>query len=418
MIPDFDMKLNSKFAHKYLISSKKYRSKIIDDYCSLTGVSRNLASKRLCASGKNIFPVAIKIVKPNQNKGPKRKYLSSHTKLVHKIWILSGKICAERIHPIIDVYLDQLKHNIELNEFSTEVVFLCRNISLITLKRIVSTFPKSSGKRRFANPSIYKSIPIDMHFNSYSSQPGFVQIDPVEHCGNSASGTFAITGSYVDLYSQWICRSASLGMSFKSMCAIHELNKTRIYHPVLKWHSDNAKAILKLLLVRVVGIENLLDSNLPEFNDLSQISRSRPYQKQDNGYVEQKNDDKVRKIVGYHRYDTEDQVNILNRLYLIEDLITNFFTPSHKLIGKTYFDNGRYKKIYDDPKTPYQRLMRCKTLDKSVKVQLKGIYDSLNLVLLRKESDKLKKDLIKSILRKNNMIEPTVEKGHFEEKEL
>lgn len=418
MISDFDMKLSFKFAHKYKNSSKKDRTIILNDYCSLTGVSRNLASKRLCACNRNIYPVALKINKQPQRKGRKIKYSNTHKQLIKSVWILSGKICAERIYPLINVYIDQLYTNVKLNEYSPEVIVTCRNISLTSLKRIIADFPKPSGKRRFARPSIYKSIPVDMHFNSYTSQPGFIQIDPVEHCGNSAQGTFAITGSYVDLYSQWICRTASLGMSFKSMCIIHESNQSRIYHPVLKWHSDNAKAILKMLLVKIVGIDNVIDNTIPEFKDLSVISRSRPYQKQDNGHVEQKNDDKVRKIVGYHRYDNDEQVNILNQLYLNEDLISNFFNPSQKLIKKIYFDNGKYKKVYDKPKTPYQRLMKCKSLDKKTKMQLKEIYDSLNLVLLRKESDKLKKDLIRNISRKNNMIEPMVEKGHFEEKEL
>ena len=132
-----------------------------------------------------------------------------------------------------------------------------------------------------------------------------------------------------------------------------------------------------------------------------QLSRSRPYKKEDNGHVEQKNGDKIRKLVGYHRYDTQNQVELLNELYKVEDLISNFFISSQKLKTKTYDEKGRLiSKKYDKATTPYQRLIRSKQVDRNTKETLKSVYSVLNLVRLRKESERLKAELFETVSRK------------------
>ncbi len=116
------------------------------------------------------------------------------------------------------------------------------------------------------------------------------------------------------------------------------------------------------------------------------ISRSRPYQKNDNAHVEQKTDDKVRKLVGYYRYDTEQELKLLNLLYERSDLLENFFIASAKLSEKIRDDKGRViRRVHDKPTTPYQRLMKCEQISKQIRQKLRRIYKSVNMIELRQE---------------------------------
>ena len=137
------------------------------------------------------------------------------------------------------------------------------------------------------------------------------------------------------------------------------------------------------------------------------LSRSRPYKKNDNAHVEQKNDDKVRKLVGYWRYDTEEELKLLNLLYEKYDMLDNFFIPSAKLMEKIRDDKGRVMRVHDKPRTPYQRLMEYKPISDKTKQKLKRIYNSLDMIGLRQEINKILQKLYEIQLmrsRKINMI--------------
>ena len=119
--------------------------------------------------------------------------------------------------------------------------------------------------------------------------------------------------------------------------------------------------------------------------------------------MEQKNNDKVRKLVGYHRwvnhetYDTKKQITLLNKLYNIEDLISNYFIPSQKLIEKDKDDKGRViHKKHDKAQTAYQRLLLANDIDKSIKIQIYKKYTKLNLIDLRERSEELQEELFKT----------------------
>lgn len=113
-----------------------------------------------------------------------------------------------------------------------------------------------------------------------------------------------------------------------------------------------------------------------------------PYMKNDNAYIEQKNYTHVRKLVGYHRYDTVEQIKLLNDLYRNEyRLFTNFFRPMMKIKSKEKINNSTCKKKYDDAKSPYQRLLACKQLSPKEKEKLTALYLSLNPIQLKRAID-------------------------------
>ena len=322
----FDMELTQRLGAEYKKASKKDRGDIITRYCRLTTVSRNLASKRFRKTIKDIYPQVLNTKKiPGKKHGRRPTYISFHKGIVRKAWELSGEICGERLHPAIGCYIKQLEKSGALRYYGKRYITETRTISERTLKRIISDFPKTtSTNKRKGNVAIYKQIPIQAYFGKNAERSGYVEIDYVEHNGGNAAGLFACTGTYIDVCSGWIARSAALGKSMAAVEYIHNQNEKRIHHTIKEYHPDNAKPILKLLFEKTQGEKPMN----------YQISRSRPYHKEDNGHVEQKNGDKVRKLVGYHRYDSQEQVALLNRLYEVEDLISNFFLPSQKLIEK------------------------------------------------------------------------------------
>ena len=387
----FDMELTQRQAAEYKKATKKDRGGIITRYCKLTTVSRNLASKRFRKAIKDIYPRVLNTKRiPGKKQGRKPTFVSFHKGVVKKAWELSGEICAERLHPVMGVCIDQLTEGGKLKYYGKRYIAETRTISERTLKRIISDFPKTGGKnKRKGNAAIYKQIPIQAYFGKHADQPGFVEIDYVEHNGGNAVGTFACTGTYTDVCLGWIVRSASLGKSMAAVDHIHNQNEKRIYHTINEYHPDNAKPILKLLFEKTRGEKPMN----------YQISRSRPYHKEDNGHVEQKNGDKVRKLVGYHRYDRQEQVELLNRLYTVEDLISNFFVPSQKLVEKLTDEKGRViRKKHDTAQTAYQRLMKSNNIPETVKEQTQTIYATLNLVALRSQSDMIQSKLLQTVI--------------------
>lgn len=398
MEAEFSMQITQIYAKRYKNAKKKNKGVILTEYCETFKVTRNLASKRFRNVIRDIYPIALQIlVKVAKKRGPKVKYKFNHKQLIKRVWDLYENICAERLHSEIRKGINMLKEAGEITMYEEDVIKLSKQISLGKLKEIISEFLKPAGHRKNnRKPGIYSQVPVEVNFNKYSSTPGYVEVDPVEHNGGNSSGTYAITGCYVCIFSQWVGRTASLGQSQESIEIIHEQNIQKFYHKIEKYHCDNARAVLKVLFKKVTK-ESITNDDIQEI----QLSRSRPYKKEDNGHVEQKNGDKIRKLVGYHRYDTPEQIDLLNQLYKTEDLISNFFLTSQKLKTKTYDERGMLvSKKYDKATTPYQRLMRSRQVDKNTKQTLKSVYSVLNLVRLRKESERLKAELFKTVSRK------------------
>ncbi|UCG94250.1 MAG: hypothetical protein JSW13_00310, partial [Candidatus Aerophobus sp.] len=161
-------------------------------------------------------------------------------------------------------------------------------------------------------------------------------------------------------------------------------------------HPDNDTAFLNWHLVRYAESEKI------------GFSRSRPFKKNDNNFVEQKNSTHIRGILGHLRYDTEKELEVINSLYRNEwRLYKNFFQPVMKLIEKIR-DKGKVHRKYDVPKTPYQRLMESDHIPETTKNGLKAVYLSLNPAELKRRIDAKINKLYKAYQEKNNSqrIEP------------
>ncbi len=218
---------------------------------------------------------------------------------------------------------------------------------------------------------------------------GQVQVDLVEHCGQSASGLYANTVSVAEVAFGWWEGEAVMGKGQEA--SFDALKRIRKRSP-FDWvhvHPDNDKSFINWHLLTYCRREGI------------EFSRSRSYHKNDNSFVEQKNSTHVRAVIGHLRYDTEKELTIINSLYRSElRLYKNFFQPVMKLKEKIR-DKGRVHRKYDIPKTPYHRIIESEEVPEEIKNELRKLYQRLNPAELKRGIDEKIHLLFKAYEEKN-----------------
>ena len=219
---------------------------------------------------------------------------------------------------------------------------------------------------------LLKKIPIKIHGELDNQQLGNMQIDYVEQCGSSAAGEFVCTIDSTCIASGWEEWEAVMGRGQIPTKEGLDRARNRSPFPWMEMHSDTDKGFVNAHLLKYSEETNL------------RFSRSRPYKKNDNCYVEQKNWFSVRKRFGYLRFDTLKERDLLNDLYRNElRLYKNFFLPRMKLKEKVRIGSKVHRKYYP-AKTPYQYLMESNQISETKKEELKKIYNSLNPAQLKR----------------------------------
>lgn len=365
---------------RYKGSTKKEKKKILDEFCNLTGYNRSYGARVLRLRQR---PPTNKNTLKKRNKP--RIYGQDTVIALKKIWATLDGICSKRIKAVLPEITSVLeKHNeIKLDSSTREKLM---NISAATIDRLLLSERKKlilKGKS-FTKPGtlLKNQIPIRTFTDWNENTAGFVEIDLVSHDGGNLRGDFCQTLDVTDIATAWTetaaIRNKAQRWVFEALQEIRE----RIPFPILGIDSDNGSEFINHHLVRFCDAEKIT------------FTRSRPYKKNDNCYVEQKNWTVVRRFVGYRRYDGDDEVAVLNEIYSYLRLYTNFFLPSMKLIEKTR-QGGKVKKKYDDPKTPYKRVLASEDMAEEIKAQLKQEYENLNPVSLKKTIYNLQNKLYK-----------------------
>ena len=225
------------------------------------------------------------------------------------------------------------------------------------------------------HPLLYQKIPVKLSHEYDRTRLGNIQIDLVEHCGQSVRGEYIHTLSSTDVSTGWWEGEAVMGRSQEAVFDGLKRVRNRFPFSLKEIHSDNGTEFINWHLFRYTAKEDL------------GFSRSRPNKKNDNCFVEQKNWTHVKKFVGYFRYDTEKELGILNDLYRNElRLYKNFFQPVIKLVSKER-KGGRISRKYDYPQTPYRRVIDSSESEGKLKQELKKVYISLNPAQLRRSID-------------------------------
>lgn len=355
---------------RYLKASKAEKQKILDEFTATTGYHRKHAIRIL----KN------KVQVQNHLKGKTKTYKTVYTgevvEALEQIWEIYGHICSKRLQPFLPEAIKVLErcHEIELSEETKELLL---KISSASIDRCLRTVRLKSphGLTTTKPGNLLKAlIPIRTFTEWDEERPGFMEIDLVAHCGNTTEGQYLNTLTCTDLSTGWTEVTALPHRSQQAVSeAIHRMRQ-RLPFPLLGIDSDNGSEFINDLLYRYCLEEQIT------------FTRSRPYKKNDQAHVEQKNWSVVRREVGYDRWETEQELALLESIYEDLRLYLNFFQPSFKLIAKERIGNQTIKR-YDTAKTPYQRVLERQDIPMEAKARLMHLYVQLNPAELRRRID-------------------------------
>jgi hypothetical protein len=363
---------------RYLKASKLERGRLLDEMEAVT-----------CLHRKSL----VRLMSGSLERRPRHKQrgCTYGHELDHPLRVIAEThdyICAERLKPnLVGMVTDLARHG-EI-EVSPQLLDQLSRISVSTLRRILNRLGQDEPRlprkgpaqaNRVAREIPMKRIPWD------EQEPGHFEVDTVHHCGQSSAGHYVQTVQMIDVASGWAEQVATLGRSYLAMEDAFRRILARVPFPVLEIHPDNGSEFLNHHLVRfwkeaVTGVT---------------LSRSRPFHKNDNRFVEQKNATLVRAYLGSARYDTAAQTNAINRLYEKMWLYYNFFQPVMRLKEKTTIplspaegQPSRIKRRYDPAKTPFQRLCDTDAIPEPARRQLQTLRDQTNPRQLHREIHQL-----------------------------
>jgi hypothetical protein len=362
---------------RYLKASKVEKQKILDEFTSATGYHRKHA---------------IRVLKNQIQKGQKRKrigyptiYRGEVVQILEQIWEIYGQICSKRLQPFLPEAIRVLERCQELR-LSEETKALLVKISSASIDRCLRAvrIRSSHGLSTTKPGSLLKNlIPIRTFTEWDEERPGFMEIDLVAHCGNTPEGQFLCTLTCTDLCTGWTDVTAVLHRSQEAVSEAIQRMRQRLPFPLLGLDSDNGGEFT-LAPGASAGVNDLVYRYC--LAEKITFTRSRPYQKNDQAHVEQKNWSVVRHTVGYDRWETQEELLLLESIYDDLRLYINFFQPSLKLIAKERIGNKTLKR-YDPAKTPYQRVLERQDISLPAKAQLMNLYVQLNPAELRRRID-------------------------------
>ena len=353
---------------RYLEANKAGKQQILDEFIATSGYHRKYAIRVLKHGPK-----------PRGWKKPGRRkiYQGEVVQVLEKIWEIYGRICSKRLQPFLPEGVAVLERCQEI-QLEPETKRLLLSMSRATIDRCLKkarfTFPQHGLSTTKPGSLLKQAIPIRTFTPWEEERPGFLEIDLVAHCGQSVDGTYLNTLTATDLATGWTeCRA----LPNKTQAAVSQAiaaMRHDLPFPLLGLDSDNGSEFINDNLYRYCVDEQIT------------FTRSRPYQKNDQAHVEQKNWSVVRHTVGYDRLESPEELALLTAIYADLRLYINFFQPVLKLIAKERVD-GKIIRTYDPAKTPYRRVLALDALPLASKARLTAQFVQLNPVTLRANID-------------------------------
>ncbi len=366
---------------RYQNSTKKQKTKILDEFCATTGLSRKHAIRAV--NGK----VKLRLVKP----GRKAKYNSGEF-LFHlvELWELMNRINSKKMKAAIPLWLPFYK---DVKPF---IKGLLLEVSSATIDRLLKPYKEKKKLRGLSStrPSLIKNkIPLKL-LDREVDYPGFIEADTVAHCGESLSGDFISSLTMTDLCSGWTENRALWTKISEQVIKQMARVESRLPFTMVGLAVDNGSEFLN----------HDLHKYLTKRQAPLSFVRRRPYKKNDNAHVEQKNFTHVRQIMGYERLDDPVLVGMMNEIYQAYfNPLQNFFIPSQKLKSKERH-GSKIKKKFEDPLTPYQRLLDSTYLSRLQKKKLKEQYKQKNPIFLSNMLNKKLKEFFEYVAKKKEPV--------------
>lgn len=364
---------------RYLKAGRAQKGLILDQFVAATGYHRKYA---------------IHLLKNGSSRDPRRsrkgqtKYGPAVVQALVQLWKACDSICSLRLHPFLPEMVEVLERTGEL-VLEPEVKALLLQMSVATIDRKLQPARRQLKHRGLSTTKpgslLREQIPIRTFADWDDARPGFTEMDLVAHCGQTARGEYVISLSVVDITTGWWEARATPYRSQVRVFSALEVVRQRLPFPLLGIDSDNDAAFINAHLLRYCQQEQIT------------FTRCRPYKKNDQAHIEQKNWSVIRRLVGYDRLEGEEATAALNAVYDLLRLWNNFFQPSVKLIEKERH-GAKVRKKYDQAKTPYQRVLESPHLAEANKEALRQVYLTLNPIALRQQLDECLEVVWKMIL--------------------
>ena len=356
---------------RYLNAKRKERSALLSEMEQVTGMHRKSLTRLLHA----------KSLQRQKRRTPRsRSYGPEVEQVIVRVWESRDYICAERLTPSLLAMAQHLARFENLS-LTTEVQEQLEGISRATVGRLLRKHRSRSGRlpqkgAERAN-QVTKGVPMG-RLAWDLKEPGHFEVDLVYHSGESTTGEHGHTIQMVDVATGWSERVAVMGRGQRAMEAGFAHLLSRLPFAIVELHPDNGSEFFNYHLVhywkeKVVGV---------------QLSRSRPYQKNDNRIVEQKNDTLVRQYLGHLRLDTPEQIAAMNVIYEKMWLYYNLFQPVLHLCEKT-MAGDKIRRTWDKAQTPFERLKATGKLSAQQQQHLQVLYEQTNPRQLRNEIHRL-----------------------------
>lgn len=362
---------------RYQKASRRLKTRILDELCAQCGYHRDYAIRIL----NQKQATRLKLLKGRPSIYPQS--LSPHIKT---LWRMMNRICHSRMKAALPVWIHFYQNDeqgVLLTESERELLL---KMSSASLGRFIKKLRAETRGLSTTNADGFLKNQIPLQSLDFKiTKPGFMQIDTVAHCGDNLSGSYAYTLTATDIYSNWTENRAVFTKQSKTIVTAMENIEDTIPFCLHTVGSDNGTEFLNYRMQRY-----LQNRSKP-----IHFTRSRPYKKNDQCYVEQKNYTHVRQLFGYERMEQEHLINKMNKIY--EEYwnpLHNFFYPSTKLIEKKRVGSKVIKR-YDHPKTPYQRIMENEFVQEHQKQNLQNRYKKLNPIQLTADLEKELKELFR-----------------------
>ena len=374
--------VTKKMAAAYKRGTKSEKTLILDGLVELTGWHRDHARHALKEAG------TIKLVKPRQPRAP--LYSTQLTVALVFVWTLSRYPAGKRLAPMLVVLVAMLKRDGDLDLSDADATLLV-SMSAATIDRRLKNERIRLGLkgRSHTKPgTLLKSqIPIRTWAEWTEDQPGFVEIDLVGHEGGNSSGEFCFTLTMTDIATGWtVNRSVKNKAAIWVVEAIEEASR-QFPFPILGIDSDN-------------GAE-FINAHLFEYCTSRKITftRSRSGNKNDGAHVEQKNWTHVRQLVGYLRFDTTPELELLNRIWALDGLFTNYLLAQQKLVEK-HRHGAKVTKRYDRAQTPYTRALAHDGVGEASRTTMDATFAGVHMTSIHDQIQSLTAELERIALTK------------------